>query len=97
MGKELAVAVQYFVSLSAAFLKHEDFVVFEVFENFCLYGSTFHNRCAYLYLTVIIHQQDFVEAHRGVFILFETVYVELPTFLSFKLLACYFYYYVHSV
>jgi hypothetical protein len=27
----------------------------------------------------------------------ETVYVELPTFLSLKLLACDFYYYVHSL
>lgn len=85
------------VSFSAFFLKHDNLVIFEVFENFCSYLGPFYYRCANYNLTVIIRQQDFVEAHRGILLLVKTVYIELPTFLSLKLLACYFYDYVHCL
>jgi len=91
------VAIQHLVTFTTFFLEDKNFVVPKVAKNFNFYGGTFYNRCAYQNLTVVVYQQDFVEAHRGIYILVETVYVELPTFLSLKLLACDFYYYVHSL
>ena len=91
------MAIQHLVTFATFFLEDKNFVVPKVAKNFNFYGGTFYNRCAYQNLTVVVYQQDFVEAHRGIYILVETVYVELPTFLSLKLLACDFYYYVHSL
>ncbi len=91
------MAIQHLVTFATFFLENKNFVVPKVAKNFNFYGGTFYNRCAYQNLTVVVYQQDFVEAHRGIYILVETVYVELPTFLSLKLLACDFYYYVHSL
>ena len=90
------MTVQFLITFATTFLENKNLVIFQVAKNFCFYRGTFYNRCAYQNLTVVFYQQDFVEAHRGIYILVETVYVELPTFLSLKLLACDFYYYVHS-
>lgn len=91
------MTVEHLITFAATFLENQYFVILEVAKNFSFYRGTFYNRCAYQNLTVVVYQQDFVEAHRGFYILVETVYVELPTFLSLKLLACDFYYYVHSL
>ena len=91
------MTVQFLITFTTFFLENKNFVVFQVTKNFNFYRGTFYNRCAYQNLTVVVYQQDFVEAHRGFYFLVETVYVELPTFLSLKLLACDFYYYVHSL
>ena len=91
------MTVEHLIAFATTFLENKNFVIFEVAKNFSFYRGTFYNRCAYQNLTVVVYQQDFVEAHRGIYILVETVYVELPTFLSLKLLACDFYYYVHSL
>ena len=96
LGQILTVTVQFLVTFTTFLLENKNLVVPQVTKNFCFYRGTFYNRCAYQNLTVVVYQQDFVEAHRGFHILVETVYVELPTFLSLKLLACDFYYYVHS-
>ena len=97
LGQILTVTVQFLIAFTTFFLENKNFVVAQVAKNFSFYRGTFYNRCAYQNLTVVFYQQDFVEAHRGFYILVETVYVELPTFLSLKLLACDFYYYVHSL
>ncbi len=96
LSQILTVAVQSLITFAAFLLENKNFVIFQVAKNFSFYRGTFYNRCAYQNLTVVVYQQDFVEAHRGIYVLVKTVYVELPTFLSLKLLACDFYYYVHS-
>lgn len=91
------MTVKYLITFATTFLENQYFVIPQMAKNLSFYRGTFYNRCAYQNLTVVVYQQDFVEAHRGFYILVETVYVELPTFLSLKLLACDFYYYVHSL
>ena len=97
MCKILTVTVAFLVASSAFFLEHQYLVVLEVFEDLTFYRSAFYYRCAYLNLTVVVCEQDFVEAHGRINIALETVYIELPTLFSLELLTCYFYYYVHFV
>ena len=62
------MTITLLVTCSALLLKHQDLVALEVLEDFTLYRGAFYNRCAYLNLTAIVYQQDFVEAHRRVFL-----------------------------
>ena len=91
------MTILHSVTLSAAFLKHDDFVVLQVFQNLRFNRGAFYNRCTYLNLTVIVCKQDFVEAHRRVNLARKTVNIELATLFSLKLLTCNFYYYVHLI
>ena len=96
LGEELTVTVLYLVPFPAFLLEYNNLVILEVTQYLRIHTGAFYNRCTNLYLTVVVCQQDFVEAHRGTFIPLKTVYIELTTFLSLKLFACNFYYYVHK-
>lgn len=91
------MAVEFLVAFAAFLLEYKDFVILEVFEDFSLHASALNHRCAHLNLTVVVCQQYPVEAHGGAFGTLQTVYIELPSLLSLKLLSCYFYDYIHSV
>lgn len=80
---------------SALFLENQDFVILEVLQDLALNRGAFYNRCADFNLTVVVCEQDFVEAYGRVFVARKTVDIQLPTFFSFKLLTCNLYYYVH--
>ncbi len=96
LGEILAVTVQFLIPFPAFLLKHEDFVVFEVFKYSSFHRGPFYNRCAYLNLTVGIREQHPVETYGRPFIFLKTVNIKFPTLLSFELLTCYFYNYKHN-
>ena len=91
------MTVALLIACSALLLEDQDLVVLEVLQNLAFYRGAFYHRCAYLDLTVVVCEQDFVEAHRRVCLALKTVNIELPTFFSLKLLTCNLYYYVHLI
>ena len=89
------MAVLDLIAFPSLFLEDDHLVVLQVLENGCADCGPFHYRCADLDLTVVVREQDFVEAHRRVYLARKTVNIELPTFFSLKLLTCNLYYYLH--
>ncbi len=66
-------------------------------QDLTLYRGAFYNRCAHFDLTVVVYEQDSIETQRRIYFALKTVNIEFPTFLSFELLTCNLYYYVHYV
>ena len=91
----LAVTVAFLITSSTLLLEHQNLVVFEVFKNLTLYRGAFYNRCTYLNLTAILHEQDLVENHRRINFARKTVNIEFSTLFSLELLTCNLYYYKH--
>ncbi len=89
------MAVLDLIAFPSLLLEDDYLVVLQVFENGCADCGPFHYRCADLDLTVVVREQDFVEAQRGTFIPRETVNLELPTLFNLELLTCDFYDCVH--
>ena len=89
------MTVALLVACSALFLENQDFIILEVLQDLALNRGAFYNRCADFNLTVVVCEQDFVEAYGRVLVARNTVDIQLPTFFSFKLLTCNLYYYVH--
>lgn len=87
--------VAFLVARAAFFLEHQDFVVFEVFQNLAFHFGTFHHRCADFDLTVVVCEQDTVETYGRIFFALKTVDIKFPTFFSLELLTCNLYYNVH--
>ena len=67
LGQILAMAVLNLITLSAAFLEHDDLVILEVFENLRFHRGALYYRCAHLNLTVVVCKQDPIEAHRRIY------------------------------
>ncbi len=66
-----------------------------MFQDLALYYGAFYNRCANFNLTVVVCEQDLVETYGRIYLALKTVNIKFPTFLSFELLTCNFYYNVH--
>ena len=95
LSQVLTVTVALLITSSTLLLKHQDLVVLQVLQDFALYRGAFYYRCTYFNLTVVVCEQDLVEANGRLYIALETVNIELATFLSLKLLTCDFYDNVH--
>jgi hypothetical protein len=56
------MAVLDLIAFPSLLLEDDYLVVLQVFENGCADCGPFHYRCADLDLTVVVREQDFVEA-----------------------------------
>ena len=95
LGQVLTVTVALLITSSTLLLEDQDLVVLQVLQDLALNRGAFYYRCTYLYLTVVVCEQDLVEANGRIYVALETVNIELATFLSLKLLTCDFYDNVH--
>ena len=91
------MTVALLVACSALFLENQDFIILEVLQDLALYRGAFYYRCTNFDLTVVVCEQDFVEAHRRVYLALKTVNIKFPTFFSLELLTCNLYYNVHRM
>ena len=95
LRQALPMPVLFLVPLAAFFLEDDHFVILQMFDNRRFDLGVFYRRCANCNLSVIVNQQDFVEAYAGAFRVSETVNIQLTTFFNFELLPCNFYDSVH--
>ena len=95
LGQVLTVTVALLITSSTLLLEDQDLVVLQVLQDFALNRGAFYYRCTYFNLTVVVCEQDLVEANGRIYLALETVNIELATFLSLKLLTCDFYDNVH--
>ncbi len=97
-GELLTVTVFATIAF-ATFLLEYDYLValYEGFGNFTHNFGAFNNRCAYFYLAVIVHEQNFFEFYgvTGFYLVAEVVNIQEAVLFSFELLTLNFYDNVH--
>ena len=89
------MTVALLITSSTLLLEDQDLVVLQVLQDLALNRGAFYYRCTYFNLTVIVCEQDLVEANGRIYVALETLNIELATLLSLKLLTCDFYDNVH--
>ncbi len=93
------MAVETTIAFATFLLEYEHFVsLYEGFEHFALYFGTLNGGCAYLYGTVGVYEEHFVEADCFALLnlVAEMVYIQILAFFGFELLTFDFYDSVHA-